>query len=118
FPGATVGGSPLLTADQAVEKAAAFVGEWTWTPPPVVAQESGPAARTTFENTMATRHREPEPILAEMVTFPMTAEESARLGWKVTLETNSGHYEVVVDDRTGALLSRTSTAAHAPEGLV
>lgn len=145
FPSLTVEGAPLLGAAQAVESAAASIGAMPARPLVAAPDESAHAralvavpgertaarrrastlrssapepARFVFENSVAARLRDPAPITAEQVVFPMEPGRPARLGWKVALESDSGWYEMVIDARSGELLFRTTYAAHAPEGTV
>lgn len=119
FPGAVAEQPPVLSAAAAVAAAARSVGVRSRRPLAVVARESTAARRTTFKNSLPRRLKEPSPITAELVTFPLPAGLPARIGWQIVLETDSGRYEMVIDGLDGELLYRGSYAAHAsPEGSV
>jgi Fungalysin metallopeptidase (M36)/Fungalysin/Thermolysin Propeptide Motif len=90
FPGASAAGVPTVDADGAVRAAAGSLGA-----PPA-----------------------PGPISAELVTFPMPGGQAARLGWMTLIETQRGWSEMVVDARSGKVLSGHSYAAYGPEGNV
>ncbi len=132
FPGLSVAAAPTLLAAEAVEAAARSVDSAPLRPLVVLPRTEGmqpgrtsslrsqwPASMAiTFENSVAGRMKNPSPITAELVVFPMQAGQPARAGWKLVIEADSGWYEMVVDARSGDLLYRTTYAAHAPEGNV
>ncbi len=71
-----------------------------------------------FANTIAAV-REPAPLTAELVTFPMGSEGEARVAWRTVTEVDAtGHYETVVDAETGELLYRKNLVVANAEGNV
>ena len=119
YPGAVAVSAAALTAQQAIERAAAHVGV-KMTRRPIVKSVSGDASRKTVLTNTVGRGDGPSDIKAELVTFPMPAGHPAILAWKTTIEVDaSGWYRTLVDARTGALLYRNNLYSHSgPEGNV
>jgi len=118
FPGARVDEVPKLTAQEAVWAAGHSIDIQTDNALTIITQEPGPSGTTVFANSLASRIGQPQPIRTELVTYPMPADQPARLGWKVSLETDSGWYEMVIDAQTSDVLHRSTFEAHAPEANV
>jgi hypothetical protein len=118
YPDVTVPSSRSLTAADAVRVAADDLGldenRVLW----VVSASAGPAKRTVFRNSLSEGLYRPQPITAELVTFPLGTGE-ARLGWKTMIESHLGLYETIVDANSGDVLYRHSfTFSSGPEGNV
>ena len=118
FPEAFAAGNPAVSADQAVLAAARSIGARPARALHAISKRSGPSRLTTFRNTIATLLRSPGPLTAELVTYATAPARAARLAWKTLVESDRGWFEVVVDARSGKVLSRSSYAAYAPEGNV
>ena len=118
FPEASAAGNPAVSADQAVLVAARSIGARPARALHAISKRSGPSRLTTFRNTIATLLRSPGPLTAELVTYATAPAHAARLAWKTLVESDRGWFEVVVDARSGKVLSRSSYAAYAPEGNV
>ena len=118
FPEASAAGNPAVSADRAVLVAARSIGARPARALHAISMRSGPSRLTTFHNTIATLLRWPGPLTAELVTYATAPAHPARLAWKTLVESDRGWFEVVVDARSGKVLSRRSYAAYAPEGNV
>jgi hypothetical protein len=118
YPNTQAGGTPSLSAAQAVRIAAAALGLHGNRPLRVISSSHGPSRTTVFRNSLSQGLYRPQPIAAELVTFPL-GDGHARLGWKTTIESQLGLYQSIVDANSGELLYRHSLTYFAgPEGKV
>ena len=118
-PAAIAATAPLLTAAQAVQKAAAHASVPSG-PLTVKSAGVGPGHLTRFENSIALGLAEPTDITAELVTFPMPLGHPHKIAWKTIAEFDAERwYETVIDATTGELLYRKNYYSHSgPEGTV
>jgi hypothetical protein len=113
-PGAVTAARPQLTPTNALVKAGAAVGASSQGALPAPTISNG---RYTYANTFAHGVYKPDPVTAELVTFPVPGS-AAHLGWKVIMLVNSaGWYESVVDAQSGQILYRRNYTLQA-EGNV
>ncbi len=116
FPGVNAVGGVDVSAADAVGATAESIGLHAGRLQTLLIRPNG----TTFANTLASSDvYAPNPISAQLVTFPMPGGLPARLAWKtVVLANNAGWYESVIDAQTGQLLSRRNYFQNDAEGNV
>jgi hypothetical protein len=117
FPGATAKGTPRISAEGAIAKAAEGLGMPLQAMPVAISRDRGPTRKVVFENPAVDQRR--GPWTAELVTFPMPSNGTALLAWETMIDGGSGSRETVLDARTGRVLYRNDHTAYAgPEGTV
>lgn len=111
------GGNALLSADDALGRAALLGGARAVRPLPAAARTRA-AGRHAFPNPYPRGLRDPVPLRAELV-WHMGANGALRLAWETDVEvSDTSWYETHIDAETGAVLERESRYRSQVQGRV